>query len=271
MLFLSFVLGAVAVGAAATATEPSGLPLTGREATGFLRTAELVGRPERFDALAITEPVRVELTDHTRTLRAIFKQVDTSHMVFRFADGRVLTKVKDSYKHEIAAYELDSLLGLGIVPPCVEREIQGQIGSLCLWVENAMTESQRKRRKIVPPDARAWNRQMYTIRLFHQLIWDPDFNNTSNILVDSNFKLYKVDSSLGFRKETSLRNEKSLSRFSRRVVHRLEGLQRSDLDDRLGRWLDPEEIEALWQRRCRLLELVHENVTAHGEVAVFFE
>ena len=31
----------------------------------------------------------------------------------------------ESYKSEIAAYELDKLVGLGMVPPTVERKIQG--------------------------------------------------------------------------------------------------------------------------------------------------
>jgi len=32
----------------------------------------------------------------------------------------------DSYKAEIAAYEIDKVLGMRMVPPAVEREIDGQ-------------------------------------------------------------------------------------------------------------------------------------------------
>ena len=41
-----------------------------------------------------------------------------------------------SYEAEIAAYELDKLLKLDMVPPTVERLLQGNTGSARLWVEN---------------------------------------------------------------------------------------------------------------------------------------
>lgn len=268
MLFAVFVLSLAIAGVPSTEAEVVGLPLTGEEAVEFLLTAEVLGKPKRFDSVAITEPVVVMLTDGTRTLRAIFKDEDTYHMIFRFADGRVLTRVYDSYKHEIAAYELDVLLELDIVPPCVERTIRGEIGSLCLWVENAMTEAARKKKRIRPPDVDDWNCQMFTIRFFHQLIWDPDYNNIRNTLVDTNFKLYKVDSSMTFRTDPELRNEKSLTRFSRLVLANLESLERGEVEARLGPWLNSKQLDALWARRARLLELAKEPIAARCEVPV---
>ena len=267
MLFAAIVLSLAIAGVPAAESEVIGLPLTGQEAVEFLLTAEVQGRPQKFDSLAITDPSRVTLTDGTRTLRAIFKDEDTNHMIFHFADGRVLTGIKDSYRHEIAAYELDALLGLGIVPPCVKRRIRRDVGSLCLWVENATTEAVRKRKKIRPPDLHDWNCQMFTIRLFHQLIWDPDYNNISNTLVDANFKLYKIDSSMAFRTDPKLRNEKALTRFSASVLANLESLERSDVEARLGPWLDRKRLEALWARRARLLELAKEQIAAAGQDA----
>src|SRR5262249_29888190 len=41
----------------------------------------------------------------------------------------------ESYKSEIAAYELDKLLGMHMVPPAVEREIEGEKGALILWLD----------------------------------------------------------------------------------------------------------------------------------------
>jgi hypothetical protein len=42
----------------------------------------------------------------------------------------------ESYKSEIAAYRLDRVRGLDMVPPTVERSVEGESGSLQLWVEN---------------------------------------------------------------------------------------------------------------------------------------
>lgn len=225
---------------------------------------------KEFDSLAVTDPIRVTLTRDGTTVRAIFKDIDTLHMMYTYSDNRTLPEVKDSYRHEIAAYELDLLLDLDIVPPCVERTVHGRKGSLCLWVENAMTESDRLKRKLQPPNAVEFNNQMFVIRLFQQLIWDPDYNNVRNLLVDQDFKLYKIDSSMAFRWDPELRKEASLSRFSRRVLESLEALDRQTVNRRLGPWLDEGQIEALWQRRIRILELARERIATDGEAAVLY-
>src|SRR5262245_11120891 len=41
----------------------------------------------------------------------------------------------ESYKAEIAAYELDKRLKLNMVPPVVEREVDGQRGAAVMWIE----------------------------------------------------------------------------------------------------------------------------------------
>ncbi len=271
IVFAPMVLVVALAGAVVAGDDVVGLPLTGQEAVEFLRTAEIKGKPKEFDSLAITDPVRVTLTDGSRTFRAIFKDEDTYHMKFHYGDGRTLTRVKDSYKSEIAAYELDVLLGLDMVPPCVERSVQSHTGSLCMWVEEAMTESDRIKQQIQPPNAVEWNNQMFTLRLFHQLIWDPDYNNVRNTLVDANFKIYKIDSSMAFRTDSDLRKEKSLTRFSRKVLASLEALERSEVDARLGPWLDKKQLDALWARRGRLLELAKERIADSGEDAVLYD
>ena len=44
----------------------------------------------------------------------------------------------ESYRAEIAAYELDKLLKMDMVPPSVERQLQGNKGAAQLWVENVV-------------------------------------------------------------------------------------------------------------------------------------
>src|SRR3954463_9780704 len=48
----------------------------------------------------------------------------------------------ESYKSEIAAYELDRLLDLQMVPPAVERQIGGESGAAIMWLGGARSGKQ---------------------------------------------------------------------------------------------------------------------------------
>jgi hypothetical protein len=253
-----------------TPTVPTGLPLVGAEAEDFLRNAEIV-ELKRFDTRGVTLPRRATLTDGRLTLRAVFKTINEFEPRKKLADGRVLLNFRDSYKHEIAAYELATLLGLDIVPPCVERSVRDEVGALCLWVEGAMTEWERSQeRQIAAPDPADWNRQMYTIRLFLQLIADTDFQNISNLLVDSDFRVYKIDATRAFGTDKKLRSEGALDRFSWSLLEALRGLTPEMAKAALEPWLTKGQIKAVLQRRDRILELADRRVAEQGEDAVLF-
>jgi hypothetical protein len=85
------------------------------------------------------------------------------------ADGSDPTR--RDYRFNVAAYELDKLLGLNLVPPVAERSVSGRQASLTWWVDDfAMNELDRRRKAIAPPDAQDWNRQLQAVRIFDELI-----------------------------------------------------------------------------------------------------
>ena len=271
MTFVAAVLAILLQVAEPSEAPVCGLPLAGAAAEDFLKSAEIVAVRE-FDTLGVTRPKRVELTDGQRTCYAVFKTIDKRAPMKKFVDGTTELQFSDRYRYEIAAYELDKLLGLGIVPPTVERRIARETGSLCLWVEGSITEWERlKVRDIHPPDMAAWNNQMYTIWLFQQLICDTDFKNINNLLVTPDWKIYKIDSSRAFRNRKRLRREESLERFSRPVLDSLRALSREQLKTHLRQCLSKEQIKALWVRRGLILELAERRVAELGEDAVLFD
>lgn len=248
-----------------------GPPLDGEMAEEFLKNADIVS-VANFDTKAITRPKKVELVDGDRRCFAVFKTINEYVPRKEFADGGTELQFSDSYKYEIASYELDKLLDLGIVPPAVERRIDGETGSLSLWVEGSMTEWERlKVRDIHPPDTTAWNNQMYTVRLFLQLIYDTDYQNVNNLLVTPDWKIYKIDSSRAFRNHKKLRNEDALERFSRPVLASLRGLTMEELQTRLGPWLSKIQIKSLWVRRGLILDLADHRIAELGEDEVLFD
>ena len=255
--------------ARAVAQEAYGLPLTGQAAETFLKTAEVTRK--KAIGSGITYPEQYTLTDGTKTCRAVWKTIDEfKRGITSLQGGGVIMDFADSYKHEIAAYELDKLIGLDLVPPTVERTFGGKKGSLQLWVDGAMTEAVRKQKKIAPPDPRAWNEQMYKVRLLHQLTDNTDFRNINNVLSDPSFRVYAVDCSRGFTIYTDLRAAKLLVRFPRSVLGAMKALDRPTVEAKLGSWLGGPEIDGLLKRRDKIVALAAKLVAERGEAAVLY-
>jgi hypothetical protein len=245
-----------------------GLPLQGTAAEEFLRTARVVDRARIGGG--ITRPERLTLTDGTRTCHAIWKTIDEHRMGLRQLEGGVEFDFRDSWRHEVAAYELDKLLGLGLVPPTVERRIGRHDGSLQIWVEATMTEKERRKKGLAAPDVEAWNAQMHRARLLRQMVYDTDFRNPDNVPVDPAFRVYAVDFSRAFRIQKDLLAPGDLVRFSRGTLERLAALDRPALDARLGRWLEKAQIAGLLARRDKILALARQRVAERGEEAVLY-
>ena len=253
----------------APAQETYGLPLDGEAAEAFLKTAQVVRK--KGLSIGITHSDQYTLSDGSQTHKAVWKTIDEfKRGVTNLQSGGVYLDFADSWKHEVAAYELDKLLGTRLVPPTVERTFEGKRGSLQLWVEGVMTESERKKKNPHPPDIEAWNRQMYTVRLLHQLVSNADSRNIQNVLVDPSFRIYAVDFSRAFQIQAELPSEKELLRFSRRTLEALKALDRPTLDAKLGKWLTGAQIDPLLKRRDKMLELAARRVQERGEAAALF-
>ena len=75
---------------------------------------------------------------------------------------------RENYEAEIVAYELDKLLTLDMVPPTVERQIQGTKGSAQQWVEGVVDATD----PTVPEgtDRIRWESDLLRMTMFDMLI-----------------------------------------------------------------------------------------------------
>jgi hypothetical protein len=156
----------------------------------------------------------------------------------------------ESYKSEIAAYELDKLLQLDMVPPKVERKEGNDVGVAIMWVTQTKSFKDLGGSPRVPPaQMAAWNIQLTRAKMFHNLIGDID-PNLGNWLVDPAWNLILIDHS---RALTSTKN----------LVHKMQGLDPAlwekmmaftdaSLTASLGQWLGKNEINALLERRAKM-------------------
>ncbi len=262
-------LAQAATAQVATPQEKGGLPLHGEAAEEFLRAARVV--KSKALGTGITGSDQLTLSDGTATHKAVWKTFNEFRRgVTQFEGAGVMVDAEDSYRFEIAAYQLDKLLGFDLVPPTVERSINEKTGSLQLWVEGAMTEGDRKKKRISPPDLGAWNAQIYAVRLMHQLTYDWDAQNIQNVIFDPSFKVYAIDFSRSFASYDQLRDEKELERFPRARLEAMKSLDFPTLQAKIGRWGSKPQIHSLLKRRDRILVVAAKRVAEKGEAAVLY-
>jgi len=242
-------------------------PIQGAELESFLRRAAVSDM--RPIPRGITKPRRVTLTLDGVRRDAAWRVIDDSRTgVTKLGSGEREVDFEDTWRTDCAAYELDKLLGLGMVPATVERVISGQRGSLTIWVDDAVTEQERRDRNMLPPDPEAWSRQVFKMRMFDNLIHNID-RNLGNSLITDDWQLRLIDHSRSFRKATSLREPDQLARFSRSLLESMARLEKSELRDRLGRYISVFQIDALLERRDRLLALAKRIASERGEVVYY--
>jgi hypothetical protein len=174
----------------------------------------------------------------------------------------------ESYKSEIAAYELDKLLRLDMVPPAVERTIRGNRGAVIMWVDHINAWDQKSR--LVPPDGLAWSREVSRMKTFDQLIANID-RNAGNLLYDDDFHIVLIDHSRAFTTTTDLRRMAAPVRIDPHLWKRMEALTLPDLQAGLGEWIGRRELEAVLRRRDRMKTQIEAMVRERGELSVFFQ
>jgi hypothetical protein len=174
----------------------------------------------------------------------------------------------ESYEAEVAAYELDKLLGLDMVPPTVVRRVESDLGSLQLWVEGCKTYKSVEQQAPRTPE---FSHQISRMKLFDNLIFNDD-RNAGNFLVDSSWDVILIDHSRAFleRKEILKGESKLPASFDRKLVERLRALRPEDLESAMKGLLQKSQVEAVLARRDKLLQRLDELVAKQGEARVLF-
>jgi hypothetical protein len=241
--------------------------LTKGQIKQFLLTAKVVkSAPAKK---GITNTLRLTLTDGTVTHDASFQPIDEHKPTMQLATGTEVDFV-DSYKYNIAAYQLSELLGIDdMLPVYVERKWQGNPGSLSWWLPVKMDEVERHRQNLKPPDADSWNNQMYKIRVFDELVYDNDPNLT-NVVIGEDWKIWRVDFSRAFRRSRDLKDPKDLVRCDRQLFEKLKALDGNDLAAKTKGNLNKDEVKALMVRRDKIVEQFQKLITEKGENEVLY-
>jgi hypothetical protein len=212
----------------------------------------------------VTNSLRATLSDGTVTHEAHIQQVDERKLTGPSAQGAELN-FRDSWAFNVAAYELDRLIGLNLVPVSVSREYRGKPAAYTRWVDNVlMDEGQRINKKQQPPSPARWNETMQLIRIFDQLIYNVD-RNMGNLLITNDWHVWAIDHTRAFRLHKTLKNPASVTRCDREMFDRLKQLDAQMLETRTGDYLSEWERSAILARRDAIVAILEKT----GPAALF--
>jgi hypothetical protein len=172
----------------------------------------------------------------------------------------------ESYKSEIAAYHLDQVLGLNMVPVTVERRVGSDLGAVQVWLEGCRLLKGVDQSTCPDPDA--WARQVCRQRVFDNLIANID-RNAGNILIDDDWHLILIDHSRAFA-SNKMPFEKEMLRVDKAFFEKLKTLDEETLMPVLKDWVPSKgAVRAILKRRDKIVADFEKLVQEKGEAAVF--
>lgn len=220
----------------------------------FLREAKVTAREKLGRGVTNPDKVTLELDGITR--HAIFKHVQSDY---------------DSWRFEIGAYELDKVLGLGLVPPTVERRIGFRKGCLQLWVLGETVNNHQEQLD----DMNWWRMQVSAMWLFDDLTANVD-RHLNNAMVSPTQELILIDHSKAFQSYRKLLNdldkrgtgtharfwriqyedspERYPTNYPESVLQRLQSVSDKQLRSALGKYVNRSKMYVLLKRRQMILE-----------------
>ena len=203
----------------------------------------------------VTKPQKVVLRKDGHEIKAIFKTESTPIQGSQ-RQQRKLINLSDRWEHEVAAYRLDRLIQLDLVPVTVERTIGGARGSLSFWIDGLISELKREEEQLPATGWCSLGEQWQLMFMFDALIYNEDRTQQNMVYGREDWMMYLIDHSRSFRthggRPQDIRQVEL--RLSPLLARRLEALEYTDLNAALKGLLEKAQIQAIIKRRDEILE-----------------
>lgn len=243
-----------------------------REREQLLGTGKIVKIEEL--PVGTTRPLKVSINADNRLYFAVFKGVDVQPRgVTQFRGRKPTIGFTDTYRHDRAAYVLDRLLELNMIPVTVIRKVRQKRGVLVDWVPDAITELDRRTGGLKPDNRKTLDDQWAVMRMFDALINNPDRNLGNQLYTRPDWTLHLIDHTRAFTRSRKIPDtyREQWSRLPRRVYDNLKSLDPDRVRAVTRTLLSAAQVKDLFIRRDLILKKIEGDISALGEEGVFYE
>jgi hypothetical protein len=224
---------------------PAGM--SDQQTEAFLLTAEITKTQKLGEG--ITNPMKITLEKDGVTVNAVFKYHDTGN------SRETLAKTNsDRFQYEMAAYKLDRLMGLNLVPVTVELSVGKQRGVLQLWIDDLINYKEVQIENVKYDGFCNYKRQRQMMDVFDYLIHNEDRNQSNIAFSRSDWQLWFIDHTRAFR--TSIRRPDLLDEADLTLTPEFKVIVQALTEDDLkilSKWLTKKQIRTILKRRDKLV------------------
>ncbi len=267
-MFVSLLMSFLATGILFAQFVPEELALRSQQ-ENCLKSADIISFKEIGHG--VTKPYRVYLKNEMGEISGCWK--NPAGVQKGFLEG---------WQYEIAAYEMDKLVGLNMIPPTVERKLEGKTGSLQFWTDTPINDLERMEQGIeIPRDKlENWSKAKYLQRAFDCLIGNED-RTQENIRYTSDWRMILIDHSRSFRSSrkytdhlmygrNGIKEQKLFRVLPRAFVESLKALDFENVSRIVGSYLSEKEVRSILNRRDLLLEEISVMIKEKGEQNILY-
>jgi hypothetical protein len=249
------------------APAPPAAALSATEMEKFLLDGRIVKKKE--SSKGVTSAYRVTLSNGELTHDAQVQNVDIYKPYFDVGPKKSEVNFKDSYRYNVAAYRLAVLLGLDNVPMSVERIVDGKPVAMTWWLDGVMDDGDRRKKKISQSNPLRASDYYGVMYVFDELIQNRD-RNQGNIVWSPDSRMWMIDHTRAFRLGKDLQIPANLTRVERTLFEKMRTLDRQAFTELVGKMLTKDEIEALFVRRDKLVQLFDQKIASLGEDKILY-